>query len=39
MRSSRLIHFFLLLAIPAACFSWSAKIVSITDGDTINVIL
>jgi endonuclease YncB( thermonuclease family) len=35
---SRLILLFLLLSIPATCFSWSAKVVSVTDGDTITVI-
>lgn len=38
MRCSRLILFFLLLAIPATCFSWPAKVVSIVDGDTITVL-
>lgn len=38
MRCSRLTLFFFLLAIPATCFSWPAKVVSITDGDTIVVL-
>jgi endonuclease YncB( thermonuclease family) len=38
MRCSRLTLLFLLLAIPAPCFSWPAKVVSITDGDTIIVL-
>ena len=38
MRCSRLTLLFLLLAIPANCFSWPAKVVSITDGDTIIVL-
>ncbi|MDD2462505.1 MAG: thermonuclease family protein [Desulfobulbus sp.] len=35
---SRLTLLFLLLSIPATCFSWSAKVVSVADGDTITVI-
>ena len=27
-----------LLSIPVTCFSWSAKVVSVSDGDTITVI-
>jgi len=38
MRCSRSTLLFLLLAIPATCFSWSAKVVSVTDGDTITVL-
>lgn len=38
MRCSRLTFLFLLLVIPATCFSWPAKVVSVTDGDTINVL-
>lgn len=38
MRCSRLTFLFFLLAIPATCFSWPAKVVSITDGDTIIVL-
>lgn len=38
MRCSRLTYLFFLLAIPVTCFSWPAKVVSVTDGDTINVL-
>jgi len=38
MRCSRHILLFLLLAIPATCFSWPAKVVSVADGDTITVL-
>jgi len=38
MRCSRPILFFLLLAIPATCFSWPAKVGSVGDGDTIIVL-
>lgn len=38
MRCSRLTLLFLLLATPANCFSWPAKVVSVTDGDTIIVL-
>lgn len=38
MRCSRLTLFLLLLAIPATCFSWPAKVVSVADGDTITVL-
>jgi len=34
----RFILFFLLLAIPATCYSWPAKVVSVADGDTITVV-
>ena len=34
MRCSLLTFLFLLLAIPATCFSWSAKVISVVDGDT-----
>lgn len=37
MRFSHL-FLFLFLSIPATCFSWPAKVVSITDGDTLNVL-
>lgn len=37
MRCFRPILFFLLLAMPATCFSWPAKVVSVIDGDTITV--
>jgi len=37
MRCSRLTFLFLLLVIPATCFSWPSKVVSVTDGDTITV--
>lgn len=37
MRFSRLTFFFLLLTIPATCFSWPGKVVSVADGDTIIV--
>ena len=39
MRCSRLTVLFLLLATPATSFFWPAKVVSVTDGDTIKVIL
>ena len=35
---SRLILLFLLILTPATCFSWPAKVVSVADGDTINVL-
>jgi len=35
---SRLTLIFLLLATPATCYSWSAKVVSIANGDTIAVL-
>lgn len=38
MRSSRLTFLFFLLAIPATCFSWPAKVISVADGDTITVL-
>ena len=38
MRCSRFTILFLLLAIPATCFSWPAKVVSVADGDTITVL-
>lgn len=38
MRCSRLTLLLLLLATPATCFSWPAKVISITDGDTIAVL-
>ena len=38
MRCSRLTLPFFLLAIPATCLSWSAKVVSVTDGDIIIVL-
>ena len=38
MRCSRLTLLFFLILIPATCLSWPAKVVSVTDGDTINVI-
>lgn len=38
MRCSLHTILFLLLALPATCFSWPAKVVSITDGDTITVL-
>lgn len=38
MLCSRLTFFFFFLAIPVTCFSWPAKVVSVTDGDTINVL-
>jgi endonuclease YncB( thermonuclease family) len=38
MHCSRLTFLFLLLAIPATCFSWQAKIVFVSDGDTIDVL-
>ena len=38
MRCSRLTFLLPLLAIPATCFSWPAKVVSVTDGDTITVL-
>ena len=38
MRCSHLTFFFFLLLAPSTCFSWPAKVVSVTDGDTINVI-
>lgn len=37
MRCFRLIFLFLLLAIPATCYSWPAKVISVADGDTITV--
>ncbi len=38
MRCSHLTFFFFLLLAPSTCFSWPAKVVSVADGDTINVI-
>jgi len=38
MRCSRPTLLFLFLAIPATCFSWPAKVVSVADGDTIIVL-
>jgi|APIni6443716594_1056825.scaffolds.fasta_scaffold108900_2 micrococcal nuclease len=38
MRCSHLTFLLLLLAIPATCFSWPAKVVSVADGDTITVL-
>ena len=38
MRCSRLALLFFLLAIPATCFSWPAKVTSVADGDTITVL-
>lgn len=38
MRCSRLTLLFLLFAIPATCFSWPTKVVSVADGDTITVL-
>jgi endonuclease YncB( thermonuclease family) len=38
MRCFRTILFFLLLAIPATCLSWPAKVFSVVDGDTIIVL-
>lgn len=38
MRCSSLILLFLLFAIPATCFSWPAKVISVADGDTITVL-
>ncbi len=38
MHCSRLTLLFFLLAIPATCFSWPAKVVSVADGDTITVL-
>jgi micrococcal nuclease len=38
MRCSRLAFIFILLGIPATCFSWPAKVVSVADGDTIIVL-
>jgi len=38
MRCSRLPFLFLLLAIPATCFSWTGRVVSVSDGDTIKVL-
>lgn len=38
MQCALLTFLFLLLAIPATCFSWSAKVVSVADGDTITVL-
>jgi endonuclease YncB( thermonuclease family) len=38
MRCTLLTLLFLLLAIPATCFSWPAKVVSVADGDTIRVL-
>lgn len=38
MRCCRLTLLFLLLAVPATCFSWPVKVVSIADGDTITVL-
>jgi endonuclease YncB( thermonuclease family) len=38
MHCSRLTFLLFLLAIPATCFSWPAKVVSVADGDTITVL-
>lgn len=38
MRCFRLTFLFLLLALPSTCFSWPAKVVAVTDGDTIIVL-
>jgi hypothetical protein len=38
MCRTHLIFLLLLLAIPANSFSWSAKVVSVADGYTINVL-
>lgn len=38
MCRTHFIFLFLLLTIPANSFSWSAKVVSVVDGDTINVL-
>ena len=38
MHCSRLTFLLFLLAIPAICFSWPAKVVSVADGDTITVL-
>lgn len=38
MHCPRLTFLLFLLAIPATCFSWSAKVVSVADGDTITVL-
>jgi endonuclease YncB( thermonuclease family) len=38
MHCSRLTLLLFLLAIPATCFSWPAKVVSVADGDTITVL-
>jgi len=38
MRCSRLTFLFFLLTIPATCFSWPAKVISVADGDTITVL-
>ena len=37
MRCSRLTFIIFILAIPATCFSWPAKVVSVADCDTITV--
>jgi len=36
--NSRLTILILLILLPSTCLSWPAKVVSVTDGDTINVI-
>ena len=38
MHCPRLTFLLFLLAIPATCFSWPAKVVSVADGDTITVL-
>jgi len=38
MRCPRLILIFFLLAIPATCLSWPAKVVFVADGVTITVL-
>lgn len=38
MRCSSLTFLIFLLAIPATCYSWPAKVVSVADGDTITVL-
>lgn len=38
MHCSHLTLLLFLLAIPATCFSWPAKVVSVADGDTITVL-
>lgn len=37
MRCSSLTFLFLLLAMPATCFSWPAQVISVADGDSITV--
>jgi endonuclease YncB( thermonuclease family) len=38
MRCSRFFFLLFLLTIPTTCFSWPAKVISVTDGDTITVL-